>query len=90
MAVLRIIIIIFFTITLSTQAKTRLPDREPSVWLYNQTQEQVIAERNALEVRPFASITKLMTAMIVIDQDWNWERRLPLSRLAGSRLPPGT
>ena len=90
MAVLRIIIIIFFTITLSTHARPRLTDREPSVWLYNQTQEQVVAERNALEIRPFASITKLMTAMIVIDQDWNWERRLPLSRLAGSRLPPGS
>jgi D-alanyl-D-alanine carboxypeptidase len=30
-----------------------------------------------------------MTAMIVIDQDWNWERRLQLSKLAGSRLPTG-
>ena len=30
-----------------------------------------------------------MTAMIVIDQDWNWERRLQLSRLASSRLPSG-
>jgi serine-type D-Ala-D-Ala endopeptidase (penicillin-binding protein 7) len=46
--------------------------------------------KNAYQIRPFASITKLMTAMIVIDQDWNWERRLRLSRLAGSRLPPGT
>jgi D-alanyl-D-alanine endopeptidase (penicillin-binding protein 7) len=46
-------------------------------------------ERNAYQIRPFASITKLMTAMIVIDQDWNWERRLQLSKLAGSRLPTG-
>jgi D-alanyl-D-alanine endopeptidase (penicillin-binding protein 7) len=58
--------------------------------LYNQTQDQVVAEQNAYQIRPFASITKLMTAMIVIDQDWNWERRLRLSKLAGSRLPPGT
>lgn len=50
----------------------------------------MVAEKNAHEIRPFASITKLMTAMIVIDQDWNWGRRLRLSRLAGSRLPPGT
>jgi D-alanyl-D-alanine endopeptidase (penicillin-binding protein 7) len=57
--------------------------------LYNQTQDQVVVERNAYQVRPFASITKLMTAMIVIDQDWNWERRLQLSKLAGSRLPTG-
>jgi D-alanyl-D-alanine endopeptidase (penicillin-binding protein 7) len=57
--------------------------------LYNQTQDQVVVERNAHQVRPFASITKLMTAMIVIDQDWNWERRLTLSRSTKSRLPTG-
>jgi len=57
--------------------------------LYNQTQDQVVAEKNAHQVRPFASITKLMTAMIVIDQDWNWERRLQLSKSVGSRLPTG-
>jgi D-alanyl-D-alanine endopeptidase (penicillin-binding protein 7) len=49
----------------------------------------VVAEKNAYQIRPFASITKLMTAMIVIDQDWNWQRRLQLSKLAGSRLPTG-
>ena len=91
MAVLRITItIIFFLISFATQARPRTLEQEPSVWLYNQTQDQVVAEKNSHQIRPFASITKLMTAMIVIDQDWNWERRLSLSRLAGSRLPPGT
>lgn len=83
-----VITIIFSLITFATQARPRPP--EPSVWLYNQTQDQVVVEKNAQQIRPFASITKLMTAMIVIDQDWNWQRRLPLSRLGGSRLPPGT
>ena len=83
------IVIIFFLTSFATQARPRPPEPEPSVWLYNQTQDQVVAERNAHQVRPFASITKLMTAMIVIDQDWNWERRLQLSKLAGSRLPTG-
>ncbi len=90
MAVIRIAIaIIFFLTSFATQARLRPPDLEPSVWLYNQTQDQVVAEKNAHQIRPFASITKLMTAMIVIDQDWNWERRLQLSKLAGSRLPTG-
>lgn len=84
------IVIIFFLTSFVTQARPRPPEPEPSIWLYNQTQGQVVAEKNAHEIRPFASITKLMTAMIVIDQDWNWGRRLRLSRLAGSRLPPGT
>jgi serine-type D-Ala-D-Ala endopeptidase (penicillin-binding protein 7) len=83
------IAIILSLITFVTQARPRPPEPEPSVWLYNQTQEQVVIERNAQQIRPFASITKLMTAMIVIDQDWDWQRRLSLSRLAGSRLPPG-
>ena len=84
------IVIIFFLTSFAVQARPRPPEPEPSIWLYNQTQGQVVAEKNSHQIRPFASITKLMTAMIVIDQDWNWERRLPLSRLAGSRLPPGT
>ena len=83
------IVLIFFLISFTAQARPRLPEPEPSVWLYNQTQDQVVVEKNAYQVRPFASITKLMTAMIVIDQDWNWERRLPLDRLVGSRLPTG-
>lgn len=85
-----VITIIFSLITFATQARPRPQEPEPSVWLYNQTQDQVVVEKNAQQIRPFASITKLMTAMIAIDQDWNWQRRLPLSRLAGSRLPPGT
>lgn len=90
MAVIRIAItIIFFLTSFATQARPRLSEPEPSVWLYNQTQDQVVVEHNAYQVRPFASITKLMTAMIVIDQDWNWERRLTLSKSAKSRLPPG-
>ena len=83
------IVIIFFLTSFATQARPRPSEPEPSVWLYNQTQDQVVAEKNAYQIRPFASITKLMTAMIVIDQDWNWQRRLQLSKLAGSRLPTG-
>ena len=83
------IVIIFFLTSFATQARPRPLEPEPSVWLYNQTQDQVVVERNAYQIRPFASITKLMTAMIVIDQDRNWERRLQLSKLVGSRLPTG-
>ena len=83
------IVIIFFLTSFATQARPRPSEPEPSVWLYNQTQDQVVAEQNAYQIRPFASITKLMTAMIVIDQDWNWQRSLQLSKLAGSRLPTG-
>lgn len=84
------IVCIFSLIGFASQARVNITRPEPSVWLYNQSQNQVIVEHNARQIRPFASITKLMTAMIVIDQDWNLDRRLTLSRLVGSRLPPGT
>lgn len=90
MAVVRhIIIFALVLISFAVQARSRLVEKEPTVWLFNQTQNQVVVEKNAHQVRPFASITKLMTAMIVIDQDWNFDRRLQLDKSVGSTLPPG-
>ena len=39
------------------------------------------------KVRGLASMTKLMTAMIALDHDLNMNRKLQLSKLAGSHLP---
>ena len=41
-------------------------------------------------VRPIASITKLMTAMVTLDYDYDLQRRLTLSNRVPSRLPPGS
>lgn len=40
---------------------------EHSVLIYNNTTQQVVMEQNAAKVRPIASITKLMTAMVALD-----------------------
>jgi len=40
---------------------------EHSVLVYNNTTKQVVVEQNAAKVRPIASITKLMTAMVALD-----------------------
>ena len=39
----------------------------PSIWVYNHTTEQFKVDDNVSEVRPIASITKLMTALVVLD-----------------------
>ena len=58
-----------------------------SVLLYDLTQDRTVMSRDADHVRSIASITKIMTAMVALDYDKDLSRRLPLSRLASSRLP---
>jgi D-alanyl-D-alanine endopeptidase (penicillin-binding protein 7) len=63
------------------------PQQEPSVIVYNITQQQVHYSANAVTVRPIASITKIMTAMIALDYDKDLTRTLTLSTRVGSNLP---
>lgn len=58
-----------------------------SVWLYNGTDKQVEFERNADQVRPIASITKIMTALVTLEHDTNLQRTLTMSGRVGSYLP---
>lgn len=53
---------------------------QPSVLLYNHNTEQVVMGRNLERQRPLASITKLMTAMVSLDQDQNLHRTINLGR----------
>ena len=69
-------------------AKTKAPkNMEPSVWVYNVTRDRVEYAYNSEQVRPIASITKIMTAMIALDYDRNLTRRLKLSSRVDSNLP---
>jgi D-alanyl-D-alanine endopeptidase (penicillin-binding protein 7) len=60
-----------------------------SVWVYNQTQDAIVLNQQANTVRPIASITKLMTAMVALDHDPVLSRSVKLSDRVGSKLPPG-
>ncbi len=61
-----------------------------SVLVYD-TQTQAIAYTvNPDQQRPMASITKLMTAMVALDSDWNLDRRVMLDPRVGSHLPRQT
>lgn len=60
-----------------------------SIWIYNQTQDTIVLNQQANTVRPVASITKLMTAMVALDHDAVLSRSVKLSNRVGSNLPPG-
>lgn len=63
---------------------------EPSVWVYNVTRDRVEYAYNSEQVRPIASITKIMTAMVALDYDKDLSRTLQLSTRVGSNLPRQT
>lgn len=60
---------------------------KPSVFVYNQTQGHVIVNSQDQAVRPIASITKLMTAMIVLDSHADLGEIMPLDRKVRGSLP---
>ena len=75
-------------IACSAQAKVQVPkDIEPSVIVYNATRGRVEHAYNSEVVRPMASITKIMTAMITLDYDKDLSRTLKLSNKADTHLP---
>jgi D-alanyl-D-alanine endopeptidase (penicillin-binding protein 7) len=59
-----------------------------SVWLYNITDDTAVVKDNSDIQRPLASITKLMTAMVVLDQTANLDEKVT-KKLIGP-LPIGT
>ena len=79
------ILVILILCTVSTFARAR----ENSVVVYNISTNNIEHLQNADEVRPIASITKLMTAMVALDYDKDLQRRLTLKKGSGSHLPPG-
>lgn len=61
----------------------------PSVFVFNQTQGNIVVNSQDRTVRPIASITKLMTAMVVLDSHAELGAALPLDRKVRGSLPPG-
>jgi D-alanyl-D-alanine endopeptidase (penicillin-binding protein 7) len=64
-------------------AAARIP---PSVLLYNLTDDRAVLMRNPDQRRPLASITKLMTAMVSLDQDADLQRAV---KFRGRSMPRG-
>lgn len=69
-------------------SKTKIRDiHEPSIIVYNISQNRVEYSRNTQVQRPIASVTKIMTAMVALDYDKDLSRTLKLSTRVGSSLP---
>jgi D-alanyl-D-alanine endopeptidase (penicillin-binding protein 7) len=56
-------------------------------WLYNQTTNEVIVAENSKQVRPIASITKLMTAIVALDYSQDLDKKLKISNKVHTNLP---
>ena len=82
---MRLILVLLLTINVCwAKSDNRL---EPSILLYNQTTGAKILDQNTDQVRPLASITKLMTAIVAIDSNISPYEQLPLYHKLGSLLP---
>jgi D-alanyl-D-alanine endopeptidase (penicillin-binding protein 7) len=85
--------ILFFLVIMSAEAKTKrhavynITQRNLSVMITDITDGKILCATNAEEVRALASITKLMTAMIALDDNDDMSHKIMLSRNAGSHLP---
>jgi D-alanyl-D-alanine endopeptidase (penicillin-binding protein 7) len=58
-----------------------------SVMVTNITDNTITRSQNIDQVRALASMTKLMTAMVALDYDRDMNRKLVLSKNAGSKMP---
>jgi len=59
---------------------------KPSTWIYNENTDSIIAD-NSNVVRPIASLTKVMTAIVALEYDSNMSRQIFVGN--GSKIPPG-
>lgn len=61
-----------------------------SMLVYDNNTGRILYQQDANQIRPLASITKLMTAMVTLDYDKDLTRHLQLSRRVGATLPRQT
>jgi D-alanyl-D-alanine endopeptidase (penicillin-binding protein 7) len=72
---LKLILTILFFIHTQALADTN------TVFVYNLTKNQTIVSENENQIRPIASITKLMTAIVVLESGANLSEKLPVKNL---------
>lgn len=80
-------LIILLAVCASTSFAKPATKVEPSVVLFNNNTGHTLVSTNAEEVRPLASITKLMTAIVALDTGFALDRPVPLNKRWGGVLP---
>lgn len=78
--------ILFVLAAISSSAEIRAA-KTASTYIYNENQDQIIACYNCNSLRPIASLTKVMTALVALEHDSNLSR--PIKVGVGSKIPPG-
>jgi len=74
-------------LTIGFMMPARAATKTETHWLYNQTLNTIIISNNSAEIRPIASITKLMTAMVALDYSLDMDRKIKMYRNLRSFLP---
>jgi serine-type D-Ala-D-Ala endopeptidase (penicillin-binding protein 7) len=82
---MKILIAILLTVNLCW-AKSA-PKVEPSIVVFNNSTGHTLLAHNEELVRPLASITKLMTALVALDTGYALDRTVPLNKRWGGILP---
>ena len=63
---------------------------EPSVFVFNQSKHTALVNQNTNQVRPIASITKLMTALVAVESGLSLDSRTQLINRWSTVLPKRT
>jgi D-alanyl-D-alanine endopeptidase (penicillin-binding protein 7) len=84
---IRFLFLLFFCGYALAKPAAPLPQ---TILVYNETTNKTVIETNPYQIRPIASITKLMTAIVSIDYDTDLSRPLKLVGKVGGILPRGT
>lgn len=87
MGIIKYFFIILILVSGAASAKQKVQTVEPSVVVYNATRDKIEYSSNQNQIRPIASVTKIMTAMVALDYDKNLQRTLKLDGRVGSHLP---
>lgn len=77
---LLLVVCMAFNAAAAKKHKEKPPELPTSIMLVNQSTHTVLVNENTDAVRSVASITKLMTAMVFLDQSPNLEAKLPRSK----------
>jgi D-alanyl-D-alanine endopeptidase (penicillin-binding protein 7) len=81
------IVVALLIISSIANATTPKSTLQPTTWVYDVQNKEVIAGADANTVRPIASLTKLMTAMVVLNSTDRLEERLLIIRKVSTALP---
>ncbi len=82
----KLLLIFLISFSFSTQAKVK-EKNPPSILHMNVTTDTVVLGENLNKVRPLASLTKLMTAMVSLDYSTDLNKKVKLKKGIKSSLP---